>query len=38
MEQDKVSKLSDVGKNVWDEDGDGSGKMEQEKPVGNSLL
>ena len=29
MEQDKVSKLSDVGKNVWDEEGDGRKKMEQ---------
>ena len=33
MEQDKVSKLSDVGKNVWDEDGDRSRKMEPEKKV-----
>jgi hypothetical protein len=33
MEQDKVSKLSDVGKNVWDEDGDGRKKVEQEKKV-----
>lgn len=33
MEQDKVSKLSDVGKNVWDEDGDRSRKMESEKKV-----
>jgi len=29
MEQDKVSKLSDVGKNVWAEEGDGRKKMEQ---------
>ena len=33
MEQDKVSKLSDVGKNVWTEDGDRSKKVEQEKKV-----
>ena len=33
MNQDKVSKLSDVGKNVWDEDGDRSEKMKQEKKV-----
>jgi hypothetical protein len=33
MEQDKVSKLSDVGKNVWDEDSDGRKKVEQEKKV-----
>ena len=33
MEQDKVSKLSNAGKNVWDEDGDRSKKMEQEKKV-----
>jgi hypothetical protein len=33
MNQDKVSKLSDVGKNVWDEDSDRSKKMEQEKKV-----
>ena len=33
MEQDKVSKLSDVGKNVWAEDGDGRKKVEQEKKV-----
>ena len=31
MEQDKVSKLSDVDNNVWNEDGDNSKKMEQEK-------
>ena len=29
MEQDRVSKLSDVGKNVWNEDGDGRKTMEQ---------
>ena len=33
MEQDKVSKLSDVGKNVRTEDGDRSKKMEQETKV-----
>ena len=33
MEQDKVSKLSDAGKNVWDEDGDRSKKVEQEKKI-----
>ena len=33
MNQDKVSKLSDVGKNVWDEDGDRSKKVEQEQKV-----
>jgi len=33
MEQDKVSKLSDVGKNVWAEDGDRGRKVEQEKKV-----
>jgi hypothetical protein len=33
MEQDKVSKLSDVGKNVWAEDGEGRKKVEQEKKV-----
>lgn len=33
MEQDKVSKLSDVGKNVWDEDDDRSKKVEQETKV-----
>ena len=33
MEQDKVSKLSDVGKNVRAEDGDGRKKVEQEKKV-----
>jgi hypothetical protein len=31
MEQDKVSKLSDVGKNVWAEDGERSKKVEQEQ-------
>jgi hypothetical protein len=31
MEQDKVSKLSDVGKNVWDEDSSPGNKMA--KPV-----
>ena len=31
MEQDKVNKASDVGKNVWKEDSDGGGKMEQKK-------
>jgi hypothetical protein len=31
MEQDKVSKLSDVGKNVWAEDGDSRSTMEQAK-------
>jgi hypothetical protein len=33
MEQDKVSKLSDVGKNVWDEDDDRSKRVEQETKV-----
>ena len=33
MEQDKVSKLSDAGKNVRDEDGDRSKKVEQETKV-----
>jgi len=33
MEQDKVSKLSDVGKNVWAEDSERSKKVEQEKKV-----
>ena len=33
MEQDKVSKLSDVGKNVWAEDGERRKKVEQEKKV-----
>jgi hypothetical protein len=33
MEQDRVNKLSDVGKNVWAEDGDRRKKMEQEKKV-----
>jgi hypothetical protein len=33
MEQDKVSKLSDVGKNVWAEDGNERKKVEQEKKV-----
>ena len=33
MEQDKVSKLSDVGKNVWAEDGDRRKKVEQETKV-----
>jgi hypothetical protein len=33
MEQDKVSKLSDAGKNVWAEDGERSKKVEQEKKV-----
>jgi predicted phage tail protein len=33
MEQDKVSKLSDVGKNVWAEDGERSKKVEQEQNV-----
>jgi hypothetical protein len=33
MEQDKVSRLSDTGKNVWDEDSNRSEKMEQEKKV-----
>jgi len=33
MEQDKVSKLSDVGKNLWAEDGDRRRKVEQEKKV-----
>jgi len=34
VEQDKVSKLSDAGKNVWDEDDDGrSEKMTLEKKV-----
>jgi len=33
MEQDKVSKLSDVGKNVWNKDDDRSEKMKQEKKV-----
>ena len=31
MEQDKVSKLSDVGKNVWDEDSDRRNTMEPDK-------
>ena len=31
MEQDKVTKLSEVGKNVWDEDSDGKRTMEQAK-------
>jgi hypothetical protein len=31
MEQDKVTKLSDAGKNVWDEDSDRSKKVEPEK-------
>ncbi len=31
MEQDKASKLSDVGKNVWDEDGARRSTMEQDK-------
>jgi len=31
MEQDRVSRLSDVGKNVWDEDGDRRKTMEQAK-------
>jgi hypothetical protein len=31
--QDKVSKLSDVGKNVWDEDSGRSKKVEQEQKV-----
>jgi len=31
MEQDKVNKVSDVGKNVWDEDSAGRGKMEQKQ-------
>ena len=31
MEQDKVNKTSDVGKNVWDEDSDRRGKMEQKQ-------
>ena len=34
MEQDKVSKLSDVGKNVWDEDGEVRSTVKQEKKVG----
>ena len=29
MEQDKVSKLSDVGKNAWVEEGDGKRNVEQ---------
>ena len=33
MEQDKVSKLSDVGKNVWAEDGERSKTVDQEKKV-----
>ena len=33
MEQDKVSKLSEVGKNVWAEDGERSKKVEQEQNV-----
>ena len=34
MEQDKVSKLSDVGQNVWAEDGEGRKNVEQtEKKV-----
>ena len=33
MEQDRVSKLSDVGKNVWDEDSDGRKKVKQDKKV-----
>ena len=33
MEQDKVSKFSDVGKNVWAEDGERRKKVEQEKKV-----
>ena len=33
MEQDKVSKLSDAGKNVWDEEGDGRGSMEQTEQI-----
>jgi hypothetical protein len=33
MEQDKVTKLSDVGKNVWAEDRERSKKVEQEKKV-----
>ena len=32
MEQDKVSRVSDVGKNVWAEDGDKRKTMEQAKP------
>ena len=31
MEQDKVSKLSDVGKNVWAEDSDRRNTMEPDK-------
>ena len=31
MEQDNVSKLSDVGKDVWAEDGERSKKVEQEQ-------
>lgn len=31
MEQDKVNRLSDVGKNVWDEDGDGKKPTPQAK-------
>ena len=31
MEQDKVSRVSDVGKNVWTEDGDRRKTMEQAK-------
>jgi hypothetical protein len=31
MEQDKVTKLSDVKKNVWDEDSGGKRTMEQKK-------
>ena len=33
MEQDKVSRLSDVGKNVWTEDGERRKKVEQEPKV-----
>jgi hypothetical protein len=31
MEQDKVNKVSDVGKNVWDEDSVGRNNMEQKQ-------
>src|SRR5687767_5998249 len=31
MEQDKVNKVSDVGKNVWDDAGDRKRTMEQNK-------
>jgi hypothetical protein len=34
MEQDKVSRLSDVGKNVWSEDGERREKVEQESKAG----